>query len=774
MSARDYLPLLTDSKTIIRTLRQAFGSPRSPTKSPYQRGLTARASEAVHPSRLGVKVVGVRQETASTRTLVLAPAQGRLPPFLPGQYVNVSVEVQGVRTSRPMSISSAPGSREELELTVKRLEHGFVSKYLVDRVQVGDLLTISGAEGDFHYSPVRDGEHLVMIAAGSGITPFMGMIEHLLVQRPRVRMQLLYASRDEHEIVFKERLQRLAAGHEQLSVVFVVSVPSASWSGERGRIDRGLLQRHLGRIERYTSYFICGPSGMQRGVLGDLESMGVDRGRVRVETYGSVDDITRLSEEVFSLRIEGSDEVIRAPAAEPLLNTLERAGHSVPALCRSGTCGCCRTKLVDGEVKRPPEPGLRRSDQEAGFIHACISHPASDLVLRVNQSTNTSTDQVHERAIVADGPGSEAPNLPDLPEPVAGQGRRPWLKSALALGGLGLFLYLVVSSGISREMLADVGWNGFGLLIAISSAVILLDVLAWTFSMRHVARPGLTRLLGLRLGGDSLTNALPGGVVLGEPFKAVMLRRWFGVSLSDGAASLMTVKFGLGITQSIFVLVGLLLVYPLLRDRSLELFGFHGAQYISLALIVGFQLVLVLLLFAVFRGRSFGAVARGIGRLPIAPLRRWLAANEQRFAAVDESFANVFRDNRRFLPAVFSLLMVSWLASSLESYVLLRALGQPVSLTTAFALESVGSMFRLLFFLVPSGIGGQDASFLALFRLFDLPRAAGGAFVLIKRAKELVWIGVGLILIVLFRRRDPDEPRGVLVGLPASEECASA
>jgi uncharacterized protein (TIRG00374 family) len=329
-------------------------------------------------------------------------------------------------------------------------------------------------------------------------------------------------------------------------------------------------------------------------------------------------------------------------------------------------------------------------------------------------------------------------------------------------------------------MLADVGSTGFGLLLAISSVAILLDTLAWYFSMRHVARPGLARLLGLRLGGDALTNALPGGVVLGEPFKALMVKRWFGVSLTDSAASLMTVKFGLGITQSLFVLAGLLLIYPLLRDRSQELFGFAGAQYIGLAVIVGFQLVLLMLLFAVFRGRSFGTLARGLGRLPIAPLRRWLGKNEQRFAAVDESFAGVFRNNRSSLPVVFTVLMAGWLASSLESYVLLRALGQPVSLTTAFTLESVGSMFRLLFFLVPSGIGGQDASFLALFRLFDLPRAAGGAFVLIKRAKELVWIGVGLILIVLFRKgRTGDEPREDevtvdMAGVPASEEAASA
>jgi uncharacterized protein (TIRG00374 family) len=335
-------------------------------------------------------------------------------------------------------------------------------------------------------------------------------------------------------------------------------------------------------------------------------------------------------------------------------------------------------------------------------------------------------------------------------------GSRPWLKILFATSGLAFFIYLVAASGISAETLSSVGWGGFGMLLAVSFAVILLDTGAWYFSLRHVTRPGLLDLLGMRLAGDSLTNALPGGVVLGEPFKAVMAQRRFGVSLADNAAGLMTVRFGLGITQSIFVLLGLLLIYPLLRDRSAEIFGFEGAQYVSFALMIGFQLLLLFLLATVFRGRSFGALARRLGRLPITSLRRWLAANAGRVAAFDDSCASVFKNNRRYLPATFGLLLASWLVSSLESYVLLGALGFAPDLKTALAVESVGSMFRLLFFLVPSGIGGQDASFMALFRLFDLSRAAGGAFVLVKRAKELLWIGVGFLLVLHLRRNASD------------------
>lgn len=329
---------------------------------------------------------------------------------------------------------------------------------------------------------------------------------------------------------------------------------------------------------------------------------------------------------------------------------------------------------------------------------------------------------------------------------------RPLLRHALALAGFGFFVYLVAGSGVTTSTLASVGGLGFGLLLLVSFAVILLDTLAWYVSLRRVGRPGVGRLLALRLGGDAMSNALPGGVLLGEPYKALMVHRWFGISLSDNAASLMTVKFGLGITQSLFVLAGLLLVYPLLRARSLELFGYPGAHYLSLALIVAFQLVLTMLLLATFRGGAFGALLRLLGKLPIAPLRSWLWSNRRRVAALDESCAGVFAGGRGQLALVFMLLLASWSSSSLESYVLLSALGHPVSFAAAFAIESVGSMFRLLFFLVPSGIGGQDASFLALFKLFALPASAGGAFVVIKRGKELVWIGLGFLLLLVTRK----------------------
>jgi len=391
MGARDYLSLLADGAAVIRTLRHVHGNPSPETA--YVPGQTRAVVDGIHPSRVRVRVKGVRSETASTITLVVEPIDGRLPPCSPGQYVNVFVEVSGVKTSRPMSISGLRG-QNALELTIKRKQGGFVSHHLVDQVQVGDELLLSGPQGDFYFMPVRDGDDLVFLAAGSGITPFMGMVEQIVERFPDVKLGLLYGSRSADDIIFRERLQNLADGHSQLRLRFVVSRPDESWPGERGRIDKEMARRFIGgeSLEAKT-FFICGPRQMERDLLRGLQELGVGRGRVRLESSGARDDAARLPgwpaaldpSQMFQIQIEGREQPIVARAGEPLLSSLERAGVTLTALCRSGVCGCCRTRLRSGRVVRSTSPGQRSSDREAGLILACMCHPVSDLQIAVSE-----------------------------------------------------------------------------------------------------------------------------------------------------------------------------------------------------------------------------------------------------------------------------------------------------------------------------------------------------------------------------------------------------
>ena len=156
--------------------------------------LDHRAVSTMHPNRIELRVEKVIDETTSTKTLRLRPANGDLPFFRAGQYINVFVTINGHSTSRPFSISSAPGA-PFWDITVRRKENGYVSHYLLDGVREGDILESTGPNGEFCVDPATDTGGLVFLAGGSGITPFASMIRDAIGKKNPQTIHLLYGSR---------------------------------------------------------------------------------------------------------------------------------------------------------------------------------------------------------------------------------------------------------------------------------------------------------------------------------------------------------------------------------------------------------------------------------------------------------------------------------------------------------------------------------------------------------------------------------------------------
>jgi hypothetical protein len=134
----------------------------------------------LHPPRVQFRVADIIQETSTAKTFRLVAEDRYLPPFLAGQYIALSLELGAVRTSRPYSISSPPNQTGYYDLTVRRVESGLVSNYLLDQVQRGDRLEGSGPAGHFYYNPLYHDPAMVCLAGGSGITPFMSMIQEIV------------------------------------------------------------------------------------------------------------------------------------------------------------------------------------------------------------------------------------------------------------------------------------------------------------------------------------------------------------------------------------------------------------------------------------------------------------------------------------------------------------------------------------------------------------------------------------------------------------------
>jgi ferredoxin-NADP reductase len=356
---------------------------------------TRQIVERLHPTRMKLRVTEIVQETPSTKTLRLERTDGPLPPFRPGQYVNLFVDVDGVLTSRPYSISSAPVAADTeatLDLTVRDKPGGFVAPFLLNEVELGDEFETTGPSGSFYHEPLIDGEDLVFLAGGSGITPFMSIIRDAFGRGeavPSPRIHLLYGSRVPDDVIFGAELTALAERHPGLRYSPIISEPPPGYEGLTGFLDAAAIRRQVGDLSGKTVY-VCGPNVMYGFCVEALTELGVPPYKIKREIYGPPDDVTREpgwpqgldAGTLFEIEVEGR-ETIRAAAGEPLLNSLERYGIVVPAVCRAGACSACRTRLLAGRVFQPAGTGLRESDREHGYIHACVSYPLENLRIRI-------------------------------------------------------------------------------------------------------------------------------------------------------------------------------------------------------------------------------------------------------------------------------------------------------------------------------------------------------------------------------------------------------
>lgn len=356
------------------------------TESPSE--MVQKALAGLHPDRVKLEVSEIIEETPSTKTLRMKAGEGELPWFRAGQYVNLFVDIRGVLTSRPYSIASPPG-KPYWDITVRRMKGGFVSDYLLDEVKVGDSFQSTGPSGSFYHEPLTDGDDLVFLAGGSGITPFASIIREAAERGTDRRMHLIYGSRNPDDVIFWEELRRLEAEMDNLKVDLVISEPPEGYRGHRGLLDAGMISGLVGAVEDKT-FYICGPTQMYELCQAALGELGVPGRRVRREAYGPPKDITtepgwpgmdpagevEVVEERRGMRI-------KAKVGEPLMNSLEREGIVVEAICRSGECTACRTRLLEGRVFAPQRVRRRWVDEKLGYIHPCMSYPLENLRIKI-------------------------------------------------------------------------------------------------------------------------------------------------------------------------------------------------------------------------------------------------------------------------------------------------------------------------------------------------------------------------------------------------------
>ena len=354
-----------------------------------RRGWHNETLNRLHPARIEYRVTAITEASPSAKTFRLTPVNGYIPPFRPGQFINVDMEINGIRTSRAYTLSSPVTERGYYEITVRRAPNAFGSAHILDDVKVGDTVTSSGPSGTFYRLPCVHGKRLVFIAGGSGITPFLSMLQTDADKLDHsFDIDLIYGSASEDDIIAKAQLDKLEA-EGYVRVHHVISNPGENCAYRTGFVTGELIQEIVGDISACT-FYMCGPNVMYRFVRSELEKLGVPRRAIRQEVEvipnsprefpGWPENVDGNSVFIISLP-DGCK--IPAKATDTIMKSLEDAGVVVPNLCRSGECSTCRTKLLSGTVFHPGTEMLRKSDMRYGYIHPCVAYPISDISLLI-------------------------------------------------------------------------------------------------------------------------------------------------------------------------------------------------------------------------------------------------------------------------------------------------------------------------------------------------------------------------------------------------------
>lgn len=322
------------------------------------------------------RVVERRVEAQDTVTLILKP-NGHVGSFKPGQHVNVSAEVNGRRTTRSYSLTGVPQRNKTLSITVKRVEAGRLSTHLCQQTRVGDVLEIGPAFGEMTLPAQPEGAWL-FLAAGSGITPLMGLTRALAQQAMPVDLTLIYWAKTRAELCFARELRELATQHARFTLHLVLTHEAQRLADEHeGLISAEQLQQLVPDLAQQQVY-ACGPGGFVDA------ARSLTQGQVRsfmAEGFTPVSPNTQVLDTTSTVRVllQRSGRELTVSSGTLLLDALEAQGLNPESGCRMGICHTCVCTKHSGTTQ---DVNTQEQDTEPDTtVRLCVSRACTDISL---------------------------------------------------------------------------------------------------------------------------------------------------------------------------------------------------------------------------------------------------------------------------------------------------------------------------------------------------------------------------------------------------------
>jgi ring-1,2-phenylacetyl-CoA epoxidase subunit PaaE len=334
--------------------------------------------------------------------------------YSPGQHIPIRAAVDGEAVRRNYSICAAP-TPGQLTLAIKRAPGGLFSPWAVDNLAVGDTLEVMAPEGRFTIdnpsetlAPGGPARHFAAVAAGSGITPIIGMIAAQLALAPSDTFTLIYSNRTTLDTMFVDELADLKDRYpDRLQLFHVLTRERRNSEIFSGRLDGPRVRRIFSDLVTpadKSAWFLCGPMDLVQLCREELAAAGVPKDAVRFELFttgapGAADHRRTAPREVpkdaavhtINFRLDGTTNTVASPvnSQESVLAAALRVRGDVPYACSGGVCGTCRARVLEGSCDMVDNYALEPDEVAAGLVLTCQAVPTTPT-LAVDYDTRPS------------------------------------------------------------------------------------------------------------------------------------------------------------------------------------------------------------------------------------------------------------------------------------------------------------------------------------------------------------------------------------------------
>ena len=338
-----------------------------------------------------LKVVEIIKETADCVSLVLEPISGGDFSFVAGQYLTLKATIKGEEVRRSYSLSTAPADGV-LRVAVKEVPGGLFSTYANRELKVGDVIESLPPDGRFKVDETVS-KHLAF-AAGSGITPILSQIKHVLSSSDDSKFALFYVNKETASIIYKDELAELKDRYlERFQLFNLLTREPLDAELFAGRLDKARSKRIFQEVLDPTTFdvaYLCGPEAMIMDCKESLVEAGMQESQVKFELFTpstkapsenkseSADSSSSDEVDVFVVLDGLTTKVKVKKDGKSILDAALDAGLDAPFSCQGGVCCSCRCKMDKGTALMDINYALEEDEVENGFILSCQAHPTGD------------------------------------------------------------------------------------------------------------------------------------------------------------------------------------------------------------------------------------------------------------------------------------------------------------------------------------------------------------------------------------------------------------